>query len=103
MFLLHKTIKLTTDYHGKEEAIGSIPVGSFPQIACPVMDWAIFILQGNSLVFYYKVKITLVNFHHISLPKRNVIFLHQRHILYNLYLQLLFILFLVIFSVIIIL
>src|SRR5690625_3219050 len=44
-----------------------------------------FTLQGNSLVFYLKMKITLVNFHPISLLQRNRICIHQRHILYNQY------------------
>ena len=30
MFLLHKSMKLTTNYHGKEGVAGSNPAGSLP-------------------------------------------------------------------------
>jgi len=38
VFLLHKTVELTTNNHGKEGAIGSIPVGSSSQNVCSSWD-----------------------------------------------------------------
>jgi len=49
---LHKTIKLTTNHHGKEEAIGSIPVGSLSDTS---IDMTIFVCQ--CLFFYELTKV----------------------------------------------
>ena len=50
MILLHKTIKLTTDYHGKGEATGSIPVGSL--IKMNELRSRIGYTRGKKLVLY---------------------------------------------------
>src|SRR5690625_130429 len=48
------------------------------------MVWRLLFYREIHLFSIMKPKMTLVNFHHISHPMRNVIFLHQRYILYNL-------------------
>src|SRR5690625_7117612 len=51
------------------------------------MVWRLLFYREIHLFSIMKPKMTLVNFHHISHPMRNVIFLHQRHILYNPFLS----------------